>query len=98
MKGNSNSIEWNINTGIANVYALRFSYMNITSAPIKVRVQLIAADGRILKNDEINFPVAAEKWKTLSTTTGSYINAGHYKVRISAENMNGLWFNALDVQ
>ena len=72
--------------------------MNITSAPIKVRVQLIAADGRILKNDEITFPVAAEKWKTLSTTTGSYINAGHYKVRISAENMNGLWFNALDVQ
>ncbi len=98
LKGNSSSIEWNINTGIANVYALRFSYMNITLAPIKVRVQLIAADGRILKNDEITFPVAAEKWKTLSTTTGSYINAGHYKVRISAENMNGLWFNALDVQ
>ena len=98
LKGKSNSIEWNISTGIANVYALRFSYMNITTAPMKVRVQLVASDGRILKNDEIAFPVAAEKWKVLSTTTGSFINAGHYKVRISADNMDGLWLNALDVQ
>lgn len=65
---------------------------------MKVRVQLVASDGRILKNDEIAFPVAAEKWKVLSTTTGSFINAGHYKVRISADNMDGLWLNALDVQ
>jgi len=97
-KGNSNSIEWNISTGIANVYALRFSYMNITSLPMKVHIQLIAADGTILKNDDITFPVAAEKWKVLSTTTGSFINAGHYKVRISAGNMDGLWFDALNVQ
>ncbi len=97
-EGNTNSIEWSISTGIANIYALRFNYMNVSSAPKKVNIQLIASDGTIIKNDEITFPVAGEKWKVLSTTTGGFINAGYYKVRISAQEMNGLWFDALDVQ
>ena len=34
----------------------------------------------------------------MSTTTGTFINAGHYKVLLSAENMDGLAFDALEVQ
>jgi hypothetical protein len=34
----------------------------------------------------------------MSTTTGGYINAGTYKVIMSAENMEQLAFDALDVQ
>ena len=37
-------------------------------------------------------------WKMMSTTTGTFINAGHYKVLLSAENMDGLAFDALDIQ
>lgn len=29
---------------------------------------------------------------------GTFINAGHYKVLLSAENMDGLAFDALDIQ
>ena len=34
----------------------------------------------------------------MSTTTGTFINAGHYKVLLSAEKMDGLAFDALDIQ
>lgn len=34
----------------------------------------------------------------MSTTTGTFINAGYYRVVLSADDMNGLAFDALDVQ
>jgi len=96
--GISNSIQWNISTGLAQVYALRFNYANTTGKPIPVTLQFIASDGTVLKNDEISFPETPEKWRMISTTTGSFINAGHYRVILSAPRMNGLTFDALDVQ
>lgn len=92
------SIEWNIATGLAQVYALRFKYMNTSGKPITVRLTFVAANGTVLKDDEITFSEAPEKWKSMSTTTGTYINAGHYKVILSSADMNGLWLDALDVQ
>jgi hypothetical protein len=95
---NENSIQWEINTGLAQVYALRFNYMNMSGKPIKARLQLLAANGTLLRDDEITFPEAPEKWKQISTTTGTYINAGKYYVRIFGENIQGLSFESLEVQ
>ena len=61
-------------------------------------MQFLAVNGTILKDDEITFPETAEKWKQISTTTGTYINAGTYKVIISAENPAGLGFESLEIQ
>ncbi|WP_071146290.1 beta-d-glucuronidase/beta-L-arabinofuranosidase [Bacteroides ihuae] len=97
-KVGNGSIEWNISTGLAQVYALRFKYMNTSGKLITVRLKFVAANGTVLKDDEIAFPEAPEKWKLMSTTTGTYINAGHYKVILSSADMNGLWLDALDVQ
>ena len=97
-KGKSNSIEWNISTGLAQVYALRFKYMNTTGKPIPVLMKFIDSKGVVLKEDVLNFPETPDKWKMMSTTTGTFINAGHYKVLLSAENMDGLAFDALEVQ
>ena len=44
------------------------------------------------------FEVIDGKWRMLSTTTGTYINAGYYKVVLSAPDMEGLALDALDVQ
>ena len=96
--GSNSSIQWNISTGLAQIYALRFSYMNTSGKPVTVRLQLIASNGAVLKNDEITFPDTPEKWKMLSTTTGTYINAGQYKVVISGSNLSGLAFDSLEVQ
>ena len=97
-KGTKNSIEWNISTGLAQVYALRFKYMNASGKPITTKMQFIDSKGTVLKEDEISFPDTPEKWRMLSTTTGTYINAGHYHVILTGKDMNGLSFDALDVQ
>ncbi|KAA6345024.1 Beta-galactosidase BoGH2A [termite gut metagenome] len=97
-KGEKNSIEWNISTGLAQVYALRFKYINTSNHPITVHIQLIDKAGSVLKDSEITFPEAPDKWRMISTTTGTFVNAGHYRVVISTKDMEGLAFDALDIQ
>lgn len=96
--GKDASIQWTISTGLAQIYALRFNYLNTSGKAIKARMQFLAVNGTILKDDEITFPETVEKWKQISTTTGTYINAGTYKVIISAENPAGLGFESLEIQ
>ncbi|MBP6065434.1 malectin domain-containing carbohydrate-binding protein [Bacteroides sp.] len=96
--GKQNSMEWNISTGLAQVYALRFKYMNASGKPLAVRMQFIDSKGVVLKDDVLSFPETTEKWRMMSTTTGTFINAGYYRVVLSADDMNGLAFDALDVQ
>ena len=58
----------------------RFKYMNTTGKPIPVLMKFIDSKGVVLKEDILNFPETPDKWKMMSTTTGTFINAGHYKV------------------
>lgn len=97
-KSGDNSITWTISPGLAGVYALRFKYMNTNKVAINATIKILASDGRIMREDKIQFPSAPEKWRMVSTTTGAYINAGHYRVEISGEDIKGLWFDALDMQ
>lgn len=92
------SIEWTISTGLAQVYALRFKFMNTNKQPVAVNLKLIAPNGAVLKDDTINLPDTPEKWRMLSTTTGGYINAGTYKVIVSAPNLSGVAFDSLEIQ
>lgn len=97
-KGKNNSIQWTINTGLAQVYALRFNYMNTSTNPIKARMRFLTANGTLLRDDEITFPVAPEKWKQISTTTGAYINAGKYFVELTGNDIEGLSLESLEIQ
>ena len=92
------SIEWTISTGLAQVYALRFKFMNTNKQPVAVNLKLIAPNGAVLKDDTINLPDTPEKWRMLSTTTGGYINAGTYKVIVSAPDLSGVAFDSLEIQ
>lgn len=92
------SIEWTVSTGLAQVYALRFKFMNTNKRPVAVNFKLIAPNGAVLKDDTISLPDTPEKWRMLSTTTGSYINAGTYKVVISAPDLSGVAFDSLEIQ
>ena len=94
-KGN---IEWTFSTGLAQVYALRFKFMNTNSSPVPVNLKLIAPNGAVLKDDTITLPDTPEKWRMLSTTTGGFINAGTYRLQISAPDMSGIAFDSLEVQ
>ncbi len=92
------SVEWTISTGLAQVYALRFKFMNTNKKSVPVNFKLIAPNGAVLKDDTINLPDTPEKWRMLSTTTGGYINAGTYKVVITAPDLAGVAFDALEIQ
>jgi hypothetical protein len=93
-----NRISWTISPGLANVYALRFKYMNNTQAPIVATIRIISSDGRVMREDRIQFPPTPGKWKIINTTTGVSINAGQYQVVISHENIKNLSFDNLIMQ
>ena len=58
----------------------------------------IDSKGVVLKDDILTFPDTPEKWRMMSTTTGTYINAGQYRVVLTSDGMEGLAFDALEVQ
>ncbi|MBD0834198.1 hypothetical protein [Aestuariibaculum suncheonense] len=72
--------------------------MNLTDAPLKVRLKIEDANGILLRNDDIEFPIQNEKWKILNTTSGGYINAGTYKIRLESDNMKGLRIEPFEFQ
>ena len=56
------------------------------------------ANGILLRNDDIEFPIQKEKWKILNTTSGGFINAGTYKITIESNNMKGLRIESFEFQ
>ncbi|GAB3648486.1 hypothetical protein GCM10028791_12340 [Echinicola sediminis] len=98
-EGNAgNDFSWEANPGLAGTFLIRFRYMNATDHPLQVRLQIIASNGVVMRDDVIDFPVADEKWKILNTTSGSMLNAGKYTIRISGEGMEGLWLDRVEFQ
>lgn len=94
-----NSIRWEINVGLAQIYALRFNYRNLSDHDLLLHMEIRASsDNRLIKSAQLTFPMNDRGWKALSTTTGSYINAGSYQVVLKAEDMSGFSIESLDVQ
>jgi len=97
-RSQASSISWTVQTGLAQVYALRFHYLNTRSTPIDVTLKLVAPNGNVIRESRLSFPPAPEKWRIVNTTTGTFINAGEYQLILSANDMNGLALDALEVQ
>jgi predicted GH43/DUF377 family glycosyl hydrolase len=97
-KTGEHSIIWEISPGVAGIYALRFNYMNETKATVTAKIRIFSADNRLMRDGEISFPPTSGKPKIISTTTGTTVNAGHYRVILSGNKMNGLWIDALKMQ
>lgn len=87
---------WKIAPGVAREYALRFHYKNISGKAIPVRLNIIDSKGIVIQDREITFPATPDKYKLLNTTTGTMINAGHY--RVSVAGAKGLSFKILEIQ
>ena len=91
-------VVFDFSVGLAQLYALRINYRNLSTEDLMIRLRLLASDGRVLKDAVLTFTPNDRGWKALSTTTGSYINAGDYKVVLSAPSLNGLAIESLDIQ
>ncbi len=80
------TIRFDFSTGLAHEYVLRFRYKNVSGAPIGSRWELRSqVDHRIIAQGVLSFPVTPPKWKPVSTTTGSMINAGAYYLVLSTD-------------
>lgn len=91
-------IQWEVSTGLAGIHLLRFKYMNVSNKPIKVNFEIIADNGNSIRSDQLTFPIKNEKWKILNTTTGGYINAGTYTIKISGDDLQGLRIESFEFQ
>lgn len=97
-KNKGETIEWQINVGVADMYALRFRYINHTGKPIPMQMKFLAADGTLMYEEKIQFTPTEEKWATYDSSTGTTINAGNYKVVLSALSADKLGLDYLEVQ
>lgn len=92
-------LAFTISVGVADTYSLTIKYANTGSTNLKARLQLLEADGTLLKEELVEFaPSKAGKWNYLNSSSGSMINAGSYKVKLIAIDAKGLSISGLDVQ
>ena len=92
----NSSIEWPVTTGVADIYSITIRYANSTGKKVNGTLTLLAADGTQMMQEKIEFtPSPKGKWNYVATNTGTQINAGNYRVRITGA---GVSVSGLDVQ
>ena len=84
-----------IKPGLGQEYALRFRYKNTTGKAVKSRMTITDSKRTVLVDRDITFPPTPNKFKMLSTTTGTQINAGTYTVKIDTKDVE---FKELEIQ
>jgi hypothetical protein len=84
-----------ITPGLGQEYALRFRYKNTTGAAVKGRLTITDSKRTVLVDREVSFPPTPNKFKMLSTTTGTQINAGTYRLVVVAPDIE---FQNLEIQ
>jgi hypothetical protein len=94
------TVEWTIQTGVADTYSLTFRYANQLAKPLTARLTIMGADGKLLiKEENVELlPSKAGKWSYLTTNTGTMINAGSYRVKLTGIDAIGLSVSGLEVQ
>ena len=84
-----------ITPGLGQEYALRFRYKNTTGQPVSARMTITDSKKTVLVDRAVTFPPTPNKFKMLSTTTGTQINAGTYTLRVEAGDIE---FKELEIQ
>lgn len=96
---NQTAVEWSINIGAADIYSLNIRYSNETGKNLSGKLQIIMADGTVIKNEKIIFTSCNKgKWNYITTNTGTMVNAGNYVVKITADDAIGVGISGLDIQ
>ncbi|WP_316829915.1 malectin domain-containing carbohydrate-binding protein [Pedobacter aquatilis] len=93
------ALEFSIGVGVADTYSLTLKYHNPMDKPLIGKIDFLAADGTLMKTEKAEFaPTKEGKWNYYSTSSGTMINAGSYKLRITTIQTKGLYIDGLDVQ
>ena len=92
---NATGTSFTITPGLGQEYALRFRYKNTTGEPVTARMTITDSKHAVLVDCDVTFPPTPNKFKMLSTTTGTQINAGTYTVKIDTKEIE---FKELEIQ
>jgi DhnA family fructose-bisphosphate aldolase class Ia len=95
----NNTVEFTFAVGVADRYSITIRYMNKSDEDIPLLIQIEDANGILMRNDHLTFkPTPEDKFKSLGTTTGTQINAGTYKLRLSSAGTAGIVLDYVEVQ
>jgi hypothetical protein len=93
------TIEWPVQTGVADIYSVNLKYYYANNTPIKGRVQLIGAGNTMMLEEPVSFTFTRPgKWNIITFNTNTMINAGNYTVRLIVEGGEGLTVSGIEVQ
>lgn len=95
---NNDAVQWSISPGVADMYSLHFRYINQSGKASQMVMKILAADGTIMKEERLEFPPTTTKWATVSSNTGSYINAGNYTIVLQALSARPVGLDYFEVQ
>ena len=91
----SSGVSFMIKPGLGQEYVLHFRYKNTTGNPVKTRMTITDSKGITLVDRDIMFPPTPNKFKILSTTTGTQINAGSYALKLDTKDVE---FKEVEIQ
>jgi len=96
-RASGDTVEWDIETGVADKYSLTLKYRWPGAAPVTGILTVFLENGMLIREEDVRFTTTPEgKWNYLVTSTGGMINAGKYKVRLVMPG--GLKADELQVQ
>jgi beta-galactosidase len=92
-------VEWDMSVGVGDTYSLTIKYRYLPATAEVGRLEVRMEDGTLIKEEPVSFMTTpATKWNYINSTTGTMINAGHYKIRLIAHPQDGLRVDELQVQ
>jgi hypothetical protein len=93
------TLEWDMAVGVADTYSLTVKYRYLSSIAGTGMLEIRLANGTLIKKEPVTFvSTPATKWNYINSSTGTMINAGHYKVRLITALKEGWRVDELQVQ
>jgi beta-galactosidase len=94
----ANSVGWDISLGLAATYSFRIRFINGSGKTVKGNLKIIAADGTLLHQGNVEFATTVEKWVNFETSSETSINAGKYKILLNVSAADKLYIDYLEIQ
>ena len=95
----SATIEWPVQTGVADIYSVTMKYYYGKEKPVKGKLLLTGAGSTMMLDEEVQFNFTnTGKWNQITINTGNMINAGNYIVKLIITDGEGLAISGIDIQ
>jgi beta-galactosidase len=90
--------EWTIRVGVGDRYGLNFRYASSATVAVPVELAVVNPDGSIFCTRVLEFAPTGGAEQILRTRTCESINAGTYRIRLSAARITDLRLGKLEVE